>query len=174
MTAHDCIFAGYEARRSGRGDEARTAFKQGFELAASANDRVDALRGWANSESDLGRFAEAANRYGEAIALLRGLDDPLKLAHTVRHSGDVLREAGRSAEALACYEEALGIYREHPEAARLDIGNALRGYGLLLEELGQRAKAHKAWVEVLGIYREVGVQAGIDEAERRIAALAPA
>jgi hypothetical protein len=65
----------------------------------------------------------------------------------------------------------MGIYREHPEAEPLDLGNALRGYGLLLEPMGDNPRAREVWVEVLGIYREVGVQAGVDEAERRMATL---
>ena len=171
MNAREMILAGHQARREKRATEAKALFVQAFEGADSPDDRVDALRGWANAESDLGAFAEAAARYAEAVALLRGLDEPLKLAHTVRHLGDVLRRAGLMGEALPCYDEALGIYRDHPEAESLDLGNALRGYGLLLEAMGDNLRARQVWVEVLGIYREVGVQAGVDEAQRRMAAL---
>ncbi len=171
MNAREMILAGHQARRDERAKEAKALFVQAFEGADSLDDRVDALRGWANAESDLGAFSESAARYAEAVARLRGLDEPLKLAHTVRHLGDVLRRAGRMGEALPCYEEAMGIYREHPEAEPLDLGNALRGYGLLLEPMGDNPRAREVWVEVLGIYREVGVQAGVDEAERRMATL---
>lgn len=171
MTARELISAGYQARREERAEDAKALFVQALHGASAFDERIDALRGWANSESDLGRFAEAAERYAEAVALLRGLDEPLRLAHTVRHLGDVLRRAGQFEEALPCYEEALAIYREHPETAPLNLGNALRGYGLLLEALGDPGRAREVWAEVLGIYREVGIQAGIDEAERQTSRL---
>ena len=168
MTSREMIAAGYEARREERAEEARALFAEAWEDAKDYGERVDAMRGWANSESDLEELDAAAAKYGEAISLLRGLNEPLKLAHTVRHLGDVQRRAGRLTEALPTYEEALAIYREHPEAGPLDAGNALRGYGLLLEAIGESARARETWVEVLRIYREVGVQDGIDEAERQI------
>jgi len=171
MTARELISAGYQARREERAEDAKALFIKAFEDSGSDDERVNALCGWANSESDLGRFAESAERYAEAVALLRSLDEPLKLAHTVRHLGDVQRRAGQLAEALPCYEEALGIYREHPETVPLDLGNALRGYGLLLEAMGDPGRAREVWAQVLGIYREVGIQAGIDEAERQTSRL---
>lgn len=171
MNARETILAGYQARREQRAEDARALFIQAFNEADSTGERVGALQGWANSESDLGRFGEAAERFAEAVALLRGWDEPLKLAHAVRHLGDVERRAGRLAEALPCYEEALGIYREHPETVKLDLANALRGYGLLFEAMDDQARAQEAWSEALAIYREVGVQAGIDEAEGRLTAL---
>jgi tetratricopeptide (TPR) repeat protein len=117
---------------------------------------------------------EACGRYAEAIAILREMDDPLRLAHAVRHLADVARRQGRVEIAQPCYEEALAIYRGNAATAALDLGNALRGYGLLLEDVGDRAAAKEAWVEVLRLYGEVGVQAGIEEAERRVATLKPA
>jgi tetratricopeptide (TPR) repeat protein len=170
----ELIHAGYQARRENRSKDARGLFVQAAELAEAAGDeglKVDALRGWANSESDLGRLDEASERYAEAVAILRKMDDPLRLAHAVRHLADVRRKQGRVDDARACYEETLAIYGGNAATAPLDLGNALRGYGLLLEDLGDRAKAKEVWEDVLRLYTEVGVQAGIDEATRRVAAL---
>ena len=171
----ELIMEGYTARREGQSSRARDLFSSAVALAVDAGDvslRIDALRGWANSAADLGELEEAAERYGEAIAALRALDDVedrLRLAHTVRHLGDVTREQRRMEMAVACYNEAIGIYRADHATLPLDLGNALRGYALLREELGDHAAARLVWEEVLKLYTEVGVQAGIDEAETRLA-----
>ena len=170
-TTLDAIHDGHRARREGRSEDARRFFMDAAQRAGDESLRVDALRGWANSESDLGNLDESAERYAEAIALLRGLDDPLRLAHTVRHLGDVTRHQERNEVSVACYNEAIAIYRANEATVPLDLGNALRGYGLLREELGDRAAARLIWEEVLKIYTEVGVQAGIDEATKRVAKL---
>lgn len=51
--------------------------------------------------------------YEEAVELFRQLDEPLVLAHTVRHLGDVYCEEGLPHLAEPCYLEALGLYRSH-------------------------------------------------------------
>ncbi len=171
----ELILEGYTARRESRSDRARDLFSSATALAIDAGDKdlqVDALRGWANSESDLGDLEAAAERYHEAITLLREMDDPLRLAQTVRHLGDVTRKQKRMEMAVGCYNEAIGIYRSNEGTLPLDLANALRGYGLLREDLGDLAAARLVWDEVLKLYTEAGVQPGIDEAERRLHALA--
>lgn len=41
--------------------------------------------------------------YEEAVTLFRGVDQPLVLAHTIRHLGDVYQEQGRPDLAEPCY-----------------------------------------------------------------------
>ena len=53
--------------------------------------------------------------YEEAVVLLREADQPLVLAHTIRHLGDVYLEQGRPDLAEPCYHEALGLYRCHTD-----------------------------------------------------------
>ena len=167
----ELMTAGQQARRDGRSVDARKLFSDAVERATDESLRVDALRGWANAESDLGRLEESCEIYAQAIALLREMDDPLRLAHTVRHLGDVARHQARNEVAVACYNEAIAIYRAHEDTQPLDLGNTLRGYGLLREELGDRAAARLIWEEALKLYTEVGVQPGIREANRRITLL---
>lgn len=94
---------------------------------------------------------EAARRhYEEAVLILRGLDEPLRLAHAVRHLGDLHRGAGRGELAEGCYDEALAIYRHDRRTPPLDLANALRG---------------------LALYASLGVAAGADESAARIAQL---
>ena len=161
------VLHGYEKRRHGQSVEAQMLFRQAAEVAAATGDRsvhVDALRGWANSEGDLGRLQAAAEKYDEAIAMLRGMNDPQRLAHTLRHRADVARHMGDRASAEQGYGEALKIYRAHEATDRLDLGNALRGCALLAEDAGDRIAARTIWCEALILYEAVGVEAGVAEA----------
>lgn len=87
---------------------------------------------------------QAIELYQEAAGILRSLPNPLKVAHTIRHVGDILRQEGSLgalAEARACYEEALFTYRAHAETPNLDLANAIRGYALLKEQSGEKEGA---------------------------------
>ena len=161
------VLHGYEQRRHGRSVEAQALFRQAAEVAAATGDRsvhVDALRGWANSEGDMGRLQAAAEKYDEAIAMLREMKDPQRLAHTLRHRADVARHMGDRAAAEQHYGEALKIYRAHEATDRLDLGNAFRGQALLAEDAGNTAAARALWFEALSLYEAVGVEAGVTEA----------
>jgi len=59
--------------------------------------------------------------YEEAVVLFRELDEPLVLAHTIRHLGDVYLEQGRPDLAEPCYHEALGLYRRHEADSSLVV-----------------------------------------------------
>ncbi len=134
-------------------DAAQQKIEEG-RAARNAGDRAGGLRG-----------------YRDAVALLRASGEPLRLAHTVRHVADMEREAEDWPAALRDYAEALQLYRRSPETGKLDLANTLRGYALLLEALGARGEAGAMWVEARELYRGVGVQAGVDEAARRVAAI---
>jgi len=116
-----------------------------------------------------GDLNTALEQYSAAVEALRATDAPLRLAHTIRHVADIQTSMGHLAEAEASYAQALAIYRDDPATGTLDLGNTLRGYALLREQTGDQAAAHAMWSETLELYRKVGVQAGVDEAERRLA-----
>ncbi len=115
-----------------------------------------------------GDLAGALRGYEAAVAQLRTMDAPLRLAHTVRHVADMQREAGEFEAAKTNYAEALAIYRQDAATGTLDLANTLRGYGLLMEALGDHSTARAMWAEAGKLYAIVGVQAGIDEAARRV------
>ncbi|HEY2118477.1 MAG TPA: hypothetical protein VGH37_04770 [Candidatus Acidoferrum sp.] len=110
--------------------------------------------------------ATARQCYEEAVALFRQIDEPLVLAHTVRHLGDVYREEGFTDLAESCYHEALALYRNHQERLPLDLANAIRSLAVLRSE---QAKA--LWEEACDIYAAFRIEAGVKEATARIAAL---
>ena len=124
---------------------------------------------------ELRRRGESARRrdgamarlcYEEAVALFREADEPLVLAHTVRHLGDVYLEQGRPDLAEPCYHEALGLYRSNEDDSSLDLANAVRSLAVLRWE-----QAKTLWEEVLDLYTSLSIEAGINESKARVAAL---
>ncbi len=96
------------------------------------------------AELERWRFDHAASigHYEEVVSVLRGLDEPLRLGHALRHLGQVFQEFGDADQAEACYIEALDLPAGVAEsAARLAILSSQRGHSdEVLEWLG-RAKA---------------------------------
>ena len=112
----------------------------------------------------------ASERYTAAANLLRDSNEPQRLAHTIRHIADIQWKANLFEESRANYAGALAIYRGNPETGRLDLANTLRGYALLSESIRDIASAREMWTEARHLYSAVDVQAGVDEANRRLAA----
>ncbi|HEX4750660.1 MAG TPA: tetratricopeptide repeat protein [Bryobacteraceae bacterium] len=121
-----------------------------------------------------GRTEEGLELYRRAAEELRPANNPLRLAHTVRHVADILREVHEPQQARVHYEEALAIYRQHPEASGLDVANCLRGYGLALEELANNEAAADSWREAKRLYEDAGTEAGVRESEARLKRLTQA
>ncbi|HYX52870.1 MAG TPA: tetratricopeptide repeat protein [Candidatus Limnocylindrales bacterium] len=163
-----------EARGDHRPDDARRDLVEAVRLCREAGERkllAAALTALGQVERDLGRRAEALRLYQEAAELYRGMDQPLRLAHTIRHVGDIHGEMKQFEQAEPFYAEALAIYRAHPEAAKLDLANALRGYALQREGVGESQQAAAMWREAGELYAACGVEAGVKESERRVARL---
>ena len=123
-------------------------------------------------------------RYKLAVASLRKVDDPLKLAHSVRHLGDAYHYAGRAALAEPCYVEALSIYRSHEKTTPLDLANAIRSFAVLKHEADGTEEAQSLWQEAHDLYVAAseapditesfgrGVLGGVAESAARLALLA--
>ena len=124
---------------------------------------------------ELRRRGEAARRtdgpmarlcYEEAVVLFRDVDEPLVLAHSVRHLGDVYLEQGRPDLAEPCYHEALALYRAHADESSLDLANAVRSLAVLRWE-----QAKMLWEEARTLYTGLSIEAGVTESAARVAAL---
>ena len=117
-----------------------------------------------NRESARRRDGATAQKcYEESVALLRELDEPLLLAHTVRHLGDVYHEEGRSDLAESRYLEALSLYRRHQGHLPLDLANAIRRLAVLRWE-----QSRAFWEEARDLYTAIGIEAGIKEGTARL------
>jgi tetratricopeptide (TPR) repeat protein len=107
-----------------------------------------------------------------AVASARRGDEPLRLAHRVRHLGDAYYYAGRVALAETCYVESLSIYRRHERTQPLDLANAIRSFAVLKHEVGTAEQAQILWQEAHDLYVALNVSAGIAESAARLALLA--
>lgn len=134
-------------------------------------DLAKELRRRGESERGLPDGDGGVTSYEQAIAILREENDPLLLAHAIRHLGDIHHDRGRNALAARYYDEALALYREHPEAKPLDLANAIRSQAVLKEETGQITDAIALWSEAERLYEIVNVEVGVKESARRVARL---
>src|SRR5215468_411059 len=96
--------------------------------------------------------------YEEAVVLLRETDQPLVLAHAIRHLGDVYLEQGRPDLAEPCYHEALDLYRGNTDESSLDLANAVRSLAVLRWE-----QAKMLWEEARVLYTGLSIDGGIQE-----------
>jgi tetratricopeptide (TPR) repeat protein len=162
-------------RRERTPTDAIREWAEAIELSRQQSDipsLIRSLRGAAETERDLGRNREAGNLYEEAVSLCRKQNnDPLLLAHMVRHLGDVRRHVGQHEGAHSCYQEALGIYRREPEANPLDVANALRSFAIIKEKMGDFEGARAFWREARELYESLAIDAGVAEGSQALARL---
>jgi tetratricopeptide (TPR) repeat protein len=164
------IAAGYQARRENRPLDAKAAFTQAVYLCRESGPLdlrlPEALKGLGQIERDLGNLPAALQHYREAADLERSRShdpaQPLKLAHTVRHIADLLRESGDLLPAGSYYDEALLLYRDHPETRPLDLANTLRGLALLKGATGHSEAAIVYWQEARELYADAAIRTGLD------------
>jgi tetratricopeptide (TPR) repeat protein len=114
------------------------------------------------------RFDAARQHYERAIATLREAGQPLRLAHTIRHLGDVCYEAGLAALAEPHLREALAMYRREPAASALDVANAIRSLAVLTEHAGNAEEASRLWAEAHDLYASLDLTPGVSESAARL------
>src|ERR1051325_3598995 len=101
-TPHELIALGYRARRDGRLQQAKEIFFKSVALCRKRSDPealARSLAGLGQIERDLNNTSVAIQCYEEAVAIYRSQSVPLRLAHTIRHLADILREEGSLEEA---------------------------------------------------------------------------
>jgi tetratricopeptide (TPR) repeat protein len=132
--------------------------------SGAKRELVEALKGVAQIDRDLGRPAAAQPFYEEAVAVCRVIGDPLLLAHTVRHLGDLHHDDGRDDLAEPLYAEALALYRAS-DAPPLDLANALSSIAVVTNSAA-------LWEEAFHLYVKTNVPPGAAETAIRLAKLA--
>ncbi|MCB0171539.1 MAG: tetratricopeptide repeat protein [Anaerolineae bacterium] len=109
-----------------------------------------------NVYRDLGQVEQAIERYEQALAIDREVDDRYGEGHVLGDLGNAYSDIGQMEQAIDCYEQALHIFREfgdrHGEAVYL--GNL----GSTFYDLGQPGKAIEYYEQALTITRTLGNQ----------------
>jgi ankyrin repeat protein len=148
-------------------EEARALFAEAAAKSRESGARrelVEALKGIAQIDRDLGHRADALPFYEEAVSVCREIGDPLLLAHTIRHLGDLHHDDSRDDLAEPHYEEALALYRAS-DAPPLDLANALRSLAVIKD-------TEALWEETFHLYVATNVPPGVAETALRLAKLA--
>jgi len=126
-------------------------------------ERVRELRRVADRARSEGRFEDACRDYVAAVDLCRTSSNRKLTAHTLRHLGDIECEMGRNDLAEPHLVEALEIARRE-NVSTLELANTIRPLALVRDDVA-------LWEEARALYERANVQAGVDEATRRIARL---
>lgn len=162
------------ARREHRPADAKRLLLEAVKIARANNvpgDLARALAALGQIERDLRNKQVALELYQEAAAIYHAQGDVLRLAHAIRHVGDIYLEDDKWAPAELCYQDALKMYRTNPDTSPLDLANTIRGYAILKQKLDQSDEAKQLWTEAKGLYESVNVEAGVAESKRRLAQL---
>lgn len=117
---------------------------------------------------DRGRTDRARRLLEKAVAAARGAGDAQRVAHAVRHLGQVHHRQRRWDQAEECYREALDLYEREDDTSPLDHANALRPMAMLFEDRGDLDRAVGVWREAARLYRVAGVAAGVEECVARM------
>ena len=120
---------------------------------------------------DLDDLDKALTLFEKSVAVAREASDPLRLAHAVRHLGQVNHRLGRLESAGRCHEEALDLYDRAGTVHPLDHANALRPMAALKEDIGEVEEARLLWRRAAKLYRSAGVDEGVRECEAHLASL---
>ncbi len=174
-TSQDLLSRAAEAKREGRLTDARRDASQAVGLLRQQPPGVElaqALRLVAEVERKLHQDIAARQHYEEAVDLCYLYADPLTLAHTIRHLGDLYYDAGQTELAQPCYQEALNLYRAEKNPPPLDLANAIRSLAILTSNTGKREDAKPLWQEARDLYALVNVPEGVKESSRQLAQIA--
>ena len=130
---------------------------------------------------DAGDFYDAQLQQRRAVALFRDAGDRAALAHAIRHLADILVADGRAGEAAESITEMLTLYRGAPDAAPLDVANALRSAAVQAEAIGDNETARAFWIQAREHYAALDAlfehltgkpgKPGVAEADAKLASL---
>lgn len=138
------------------------------EQVGATNELSVALGKLGHVALDLNDPNRARTLFKESVAVAREAEDPLCLAHALRHLGQVNRRMGRLESAGQRYEEALALYEDAGTAHPLDHANALRPAAALKQELGDFEAARLLWRRAAKLYAVAGVEEGVRECEAHL------
>ena len=160
-------------RREGDYDQAGAVLEKAHALADDQDfkslGRIYHI--YAQFSADHDKYDEAVISYRKSLSYYEQSGDHAKVAHSMRHVADTLTQLGMLEEAERAYHTVLDIYGSLPSANPGNVANATASFARLLAEAGKLNEAITAWTETRALYSQIGFQAGVDEAEQRLAVL---
>lgn len=159
----------------GRDQEAMEYFAQMRSAARAVGSRVQetyAMDGVAAGLRALGRLDEAEELYREILDLRQKLGSPFNMAIAIYGYANMLRTMQRHSEAIQHLDQALAIYRQHPNPLGAWWAWNARSTNLLA--LGQLSAAKADAQAALLIAQQVGLQYMKAESTKRLGAIAAA
>jgi tetratricopeptide (TPR) repeat protein len=172
-TDFQSLFAeGYRARSAGDAAHSRATFIDATRKAAEERNEpalAEAMCGLAQAERDIGNCEAALHHYSNATLLYRRIGPPERLAYVLRHQADLTRTTPHPADAEPLFHEAEAIYRNLGQPHTLDLANTLRGLALTSEVTGNPDAAIPLWQQARVLYAKLGIQAGVEECDKRLA-----
>ena len=120
---------------------------------------------------DQGNLSKALELCQESLSYYKKTNLPDRIAHSTRHLADLQCHLGQNAESESNYQVAIGMYRDSPVHQAGNLANALRGFAIVLENRKKIDEAITAWRETKTLYQSLGLEAGVDEATQKLAAL---
>lgn len=118
----DPVDVAWQARREGRHEDAERALLEVITTGRQSGTRLQlirALKALAHVLRDVGQDGQASPLYEEAVALSREEGDIALLAHTVRHLGDLHRDADRLIRPLLHESLMFALDKLFPGVGRL-------------------------------------------------------
>ncbi|MCC6151946.1 MAG: tetratricopeptide repeat protein [Planctomycetes bacterium] len=145
------------AQREGRLHEAEQCYREALELSQEYGLRKTLATLYSNLAAVhqyLGEERQAEQEYRAAMASAKAANDVTALGISAANLGGICQGLGRSSEALALYEEALGLLGE---AALLPRSSALAGLAQVLMSLGRLDEAESHTLQARKIAGAAGV-----------------
>lgn len=128
------------------------------------SDLIEQALEGARRERTAGRPKQAELAYARAAELARSAGNDQRLAHALRHLSDLARERGARGESYEHASQAVALYRKGHD--QLGLANAVRLQALAAADPDE---ARACWQEARELYAALGVGAGIEECDRRLA-----
>jgi predicted ATPase len=166
---------GYAQAWQGNNATARSAFREGVDLAKRTGDSWTAalaLRGLGDAMVMSGDTHPARPAYEESLALFRALDDSWGIAISLGPLGRMALARGDFRAARALHEEALELLRRMGD--RWNIAGQLVCLAYVALHEGDRERARALLEESLILWQDMGNRAGVTVSLAGFAALAAA
>lgn len=143
-------------------ETAQQLLEKAHEQAAASGNRsasAEILAEMGRAALYQARYADAAQKLKEGLALSREVDNSYGVASTLATMGRVAFEQGNYAEAIQNYRESLDVSRASGNV--WETAYALGGLGVVAASQGALDEARQHMEEALALYKQLGNREGV-------------